>query len=157
MELFAHSASGQVPALIEVEETMTVREVLSVFGSDQEGFWIEDTEEELDVEVTLAEAGVHDRHHVHHHRCRRVEVVVRHIDEERRHEFSPATTVGRVLIWALGPEGFNIPVEQRPEYGFLGCSDGKAVPNDAHVGSLTGPGTGCEACLSLVRKHNPQG
>ena len=84
-------------------------------------------------------------------------MVVRHIEDERARDFSPAATVGRVLAWALGPDGFNIPVEQRPEYGFLTCDKGAAVANDTHVGSLTGPDGGCDVCLSLVRKINPQG
>lgn len=155
MELFLHSEKGPVPAIVDVQESMTVREVLLLFASDQEGLWIEGSEDELDANLTLEQAGVHHRHHIHHHRCRRVTVVVRHIDEERQHEFSPAATVGTVLTWALGSDAFNIPEEQRPEYGFLSCNEGKAIPDDTHVGSLTG--AGCEACLSLVRKHNPQG
>jgi len=157
VELFLHSAIGATPTIIEVDETMTIRQVLEAFGSDRDGFWLEEDDEEVDVSLTLTQAHIHHRHHVHHHRCRRIEVLARHIDEERQHEFAPATTVGRVLVWTLGPEGFNIPEEQRPEYGFLSCHDGKAVPNDAHIGSLTGPSTGCGVCLSLVRKHNPQG
>lgn len=157
MELFLHSAAGATPTVVEVDETMTVRQVLEVFGSGHDGFWIEETEEEVDATLTLEQAHIHHRQDVHHHRCRRIEVLARHIDEERKREFAPASTVGRVLIWTLGPEGFNIPEEQRPEYGFLSCHDGKAVPNNTHVGSLTGAGTGCEVCLSLVRKQNPQG
>jgi hypothetical protein len=65
--------------------------------------------------------------------------------------------VKEVLKWALGPEGYNIPVSEHPEFGFLGCEDGKAVPENVHVGSLTGASQDCEACLNLVKKHNPQG
>ena len=157
MELILHSSAGPVPKVAEVSETLTVREVLVMFATDEEGLWIEETDVELELDLTLEQAGVKHRHHVHHHRCRRVKVIVRYIEDERAREFSPAATVGRVLEWALGTEAFNIPIEQRPEYGFLTCGDGSAVASDTHLGSLTGQDAGCDVCLSLVRKINPQG
>jgi hypothetical protein len=157
MEVFLHGAGNFQPRMIEVDELTTVSVVLASFGEEGEGLWIEEADVELDQEITLQQAGVHSHGHLHRHRCRRVDVVVRHIDQDRHREFSPAATVGRVLKWALGPEGFDIPEAERPEFGFLGCGDGKAVPDDVHVGSLTSPGQACEACLSLVKKVNPQG
>jgi hypothetical protein len=86
-----------------------------------------------------------------------VSVTARYVDGDRREVFSPAVTVASVLKWALSPRGFNIPEAEHPEFGFLSCDDGKSVAENTHIGSLTGPGHGCEVCLSLVKKHNPQG
>lgn len=146
-----------MPQLIEVPSDSTVRDTISAFGQDGDLLWIEGTDEELNGEVTLEGAGVHDRSHVHIHRCRAVELTVRYIDEERLRDFRPATTVRSILRWALSPDGFDIPEGERPEFGFLNCADGLAVADDVHVGSLTTPGQNCEACLTLAKKHNPQG
>ena len=157
MEVFLHSASGLMPRLIDVSPSSTVEETIGAFGSEGDGLWVEDADQEIDPGTSLEQAGVREHAHVHHHRCREVDILVRYIDGERHKDFSPAATVARVLKWALGPDGFNVPEVERPAFGFLSCADGKAVPEDTHVGSLTGPGKVCEACLSLVKKHNPQG
>ena len=157
MQVFVHSDEGLTPKLVDVSAEWTVTEVVSNFGSDGEGLWMEDIDEELAPDSVLHQVGVKEHSHLHRHRCREVEVTVRHIDRELPREFRPATTVSRVLRWALGPEGFDIPQREHPEFEFLGCADGLAVPNDVHVGSITEGDHPCHACLSLVKKHNPQG
>jgi hypothetical protein len=157
MEVFLHSANSHSPRVVEVDEKLTVRETLIAYGSEHDGLWIEDVNLELDAEVTLEVAGVSHHSHLHHHRCRQVDIAVHYIDEARNKDFGPATTVKEVLKWALGPHGYNVPAPEHPEFGFLGCDDGKAVPENIHVGSLTGPSQYCETCLNLVKKHNPQG
>jgi len=157
MEIFLHSANGHSPRVVEVDEKLSVRETLDLHSSNDEGLWIEDVELELDAEVTLETAGVHHHSQLHHNRCRRIDVVIYYIDEVRNRDFGPATTIKEVLKWALGTEGYNIPLPEHPEFGFLGCEDGKAVSENIHVGSLTGPSQNCATCLNLIKKHNPQG
>ena len=156
MELFLHGPGEQTPRLVEIHDEMTVEAFVVAFGEVGEGIWVEDQDVELVEEVIVVEV-VTEHDHVHHHRCRSIDVVVRYLEVPDIHkEFAPAATVGRVLRWALGPEGFNIPEAEHPEYGFLSCVDGKSVPDNVHVGSLAS-GHSCEACLSLVKKRNPQG
>jgi hypothetical protein len=157
MEIVLHSEAGRRLRIEEIREAMTVRDVLALFGTEEEGLWLEDNEVELETGLTLEQAGIQNQQHLHHNRCRRVTVEVWNVDEKRSETFSPSATVRRVLEWALGDKGFNIPLDMRPEYGFLGCEDGQAVPTDVHVGSLTNTEMHCQACLSLVRKINPQG
>ena len=157
MEIFLHSAGRQMPKVVEVAPESTVAELIASFGSEGDGAWIEGVDQELEGAATLSGVGVREHDHAHLHHCRHVEVTVRYVDQDKVKRYAPATRVGVVLAWALGPEGFNIPETERPAFGFLGCGDGKAVSDDTHVGSLTNPGRSCEACLSLVKKHNPQG
>lgn len=157
LELFLHSATAEAPVVIEVEGTVTIRELLEEHGEEGEGVWAEDAEEILQLEVTLVTAGIQHRHHLHHNHCRRVDVVAwdggGH-DVEKN--FAPAQTVIRVLDWALGKDGFNIPEPDWANYEFRTCGGDHAIPLWVHVGSLVTAGT-CGVCLELVKKHNPQG
>lgn len=88
MELFRHEEGREDPEVIEVEATATVRELL-VANDDDRGIWIEEIEEEVDIDLTLEAAGFHHRHHFHRGRCRHVKVVIRYNGTEMERTFHP--------------------------------------------------------------------
>lgn len=158
MDVILHRVGVEEPEVVEeVAETWTVREFLERVGAGSEDrLWIEDEAKELDVDVTLAEAGVGAGPPVIHHPCRAVDVAVWFAGRDKPRTFPPSTTVKRVLDWALGEHGFNIPRDQWENYELR--KEGGDHPLDpwVHVGSLTDR-EGCRVVLELVLKHNPQG
>lgn len=108
----------------------------------------------VDAALTLDTLGIRNHHHVHHHRCRHVEVDVNFGGQTKHRRFSPATTIAVVAEWArkklrLDPAGAR-------EYVLQMCSSTERPRADKHLGELvTAPV--CAICFDLVREVTPQG
>ncbi len=109
MELFLHTTDNEDPEIIEVEATASVRSLL-VEDDPDGGVWIEEVDEEIDLDLTLEVAGIQHRHHVHRGRCRHVKVIVRW-NGHHEHDFGPSRTIKTVEKWAFGPEVANFSKE----------------------------------------------
>lgn len=146
MDLYVHEQGTEEIRRVSIAPTAPVREL-----ADGEGIevWSEDTEDPLDRDTTVAEAGLADRAHVHRSRCRRVAVTVRFNGESRDRKFSPAVTVERVFRWAVGPQGFDLPPDQRAKHTLGVTGSGVEADRDAHVGSLA---TDCAVSFDLAPK-----
>jgi hypothetical protein len=154
VEIFVHRSTGAEPELIEVDESVVVGEGLAL--TEDDGVWREDDDVEVDRTLTLHEADIADRRHVHVHKCRKVNVQVRFNDEEKDHAFSPGTTVHHVFEWGTGPHGFALTEVDRAEHTLQVCdTDTRPEPRD-HLGSFTSPDS-CSVCFSIVPKHRFEG
>lgn len=156
MKIYLHSSQSTELKLIEVEETLTVRELADAHGPEEgASVWIEDLEEVLETDVTLVEAGVTERGHVHVSKCRRVEVRVRYGGDPKTKEFAPSATIARVFKWATGEEGFDLTASERAKHT-LGICDTLIEPDKSeHVGSLANEK--CSLCLDLAAKERFEG
>ena len=141
--------------LVEVEETITVRQLIVAHGSAESGgAWLEDVDEVLETEVTLIEAGIPVRGHVHVSRCHKVDVHVRYGGETKSKEFAPSATIARVFKWATGEHGFDLTKTERAKHT-LGICDTQTEPDKSeHVGSLA---SDCGLCLDLAPKERFEG
>ncbi len=101
MELFVHSESGKAPEIVLVEATEAVRTLL-VDAEPDGKVWIEEVDEEVNLDLTFEEAGIRHRHHVHRGRCPRVKVVVQFNSRDFTHEYGPNTTIQTVYHWVSG-------------------------------------------------------
>jgi len=156
MKVLIHDPSpeGVVRELI-VQESDTVAAVLVQLGAENEAMlWVEETEDPLDPNVTILEAGIVDFTHLHHGRCRKVEVSVRFGGESKSREFSPAATVQRIFEWSVGEHGYDLPRDQRPKHTLGLCGSESEADRRAHVGSLA---TDCRVCFDLAPKTRYQG
>lgn len=154
MELFLHTEGGEEPDIVGVEASAKVRELLA--GQDPDAkVWIEDSEEEIDPDLTLEEAGIRHRHHVYRGRCRRVEVVVRFNGEHTR-EFGPNSTIKKVFHWASGKKAFDLSPEQAAKHVLAVPGADHFLADGVHVGSLITPGT-CKVVLDLCPRERFEG
>lgn len=154
MELFLHTTNTEDPEIIEVEETTSVRALL-VENDPDGGVWIEEVDEEIDLDLTLKVAGIHHRHHVHRGRCRHVEVIVRW-NGDHTHRFGPSRTIKTVEKWAFGPEVANFSAEQAAKHVLAVPGADHFLDPGVHIGSLTKPGE-CSVKLDLLPRSRFEG
>jgi hypothetical protein len=165
IELFLQGEGRSDITLIKVPPKGTTGEILArardagiaiVEGADGSAVFVEDGEEPLASNAGLDALGIGNRSRVHVHRCRHVQVTVNFQNDTRSHSFAPATTVGRVLKWAVGKQGFNLADLDAAEHA-LQLTGTTSFPNeDAHLGALTGVPS-CQVSFDLVPKDRVQG
>lgn len=135
MELFVHRADAEHPELAEVQGTVLVRTLLAVPDAEHE-VWMEDVDEEIDLDVTFDQAGIGPHHHVHVGPRRRVEVTVRFNGDNFHHRFGPAKTIRAVSRWVFGPRGANLSPEQQTAHVLAVPGADHFLEDGVHVGSL---------------------
>lgn len=91
---------------------------------------------------------------VHLHRCKQVEVKVRFGAEVVHHKFRPATTVGRVRLWA--GEKFGMAPGDIAEHVLQIAGATEQPDVDIHIGTLT-ECPQCEVTFDLVPAHRING
>lgn len=153
MELFQHTEEGEDPQVVVVEATANVRTLLLETEPDH-GVWIEEIDEEIDLDMSFEEAGLHHRHHVHRGRCRRVKVVVQFNAVDFTHEYGPGTTIKTVYRWASGDKAANLSPEQKAKHVLALPGADHYLGDGVHVGSLLMAGGPCEVTLNLLPRDS---
>lgn len=157
MEIYIHGPGHEDPELVEVEATAQVRDLLSHNDpDDDEQIWIGEAEDPVGLGVTLNAAGISHRDHLHRGRCRRIEVEVRFNSSTRERKFPPGVVIARVLAWATGPEGFDLPAEQGPKHVLAVPGADHFLAPDVHIGSLVAQSR-CRVVLDLLPKVRFEG
>ena len=156
--LFVHQHGAEEPLLATTSAATTVRALIEQVGADPlaDSIWVEDRDDALELDASLEAAGLGDRSHAHIGRCRTVSVTVRFNGTTRTHVFRPATTIARVFTWAAGPQGFNLPAEQRPKHALAVAGADHFLDAEVHIGSLADP-TCREVQLDLLPKERFEG
>ncbi len=120
-----------------------VRELLA--GRDGELVWVEEVDVPMELDVTLAVAGIGHGHHVHRGPCREVEVRLSAGEErEAARRFAPSAKVERAVVWGAG----NLGLGPAADVEAVDRRTGRVVDQDPHIGSLAEAGT-CSAELDL--------
>lgn len=153
MDLYIHRPGDERVELRVVETTVTVAEAVTL--QDGESVWLEDTESEIDVTLTLEEVNIRHRGHVHVNRCHEVKVDVTFNGTTKNHTFHPATRVERVFDWATGKDGFDLTPTDRTEHTLEVCGTTIQPDDGDHIGSFVGEH--CSVCFNLVPKHRFEG
>lgn len=154
IELFVHSPGAEDPALVTIGVTERVRVLLA--EDEPAGMvWIEEVDEELDLDLTFEEAGIRHRHNVHRGHCPRVDVVVRFNGEFTR-DFGPGTTIKTVYHWVSGPNGANLSPEQAAKHVLAVPGADHFLADTVHIGSLVLPGS-CAVTLDLLPRERFEG
>ena len=93
---------------------------------------------------------------LHGHRCRKVAVKVHWSHETKERHFGPSATIYRVLLWAIGKEGFNLDEVSRAKANLILPGVEEPLPKDAVIGSFVHHGK-CEMTLDLTLKDFTNG
>lgn len=80
-------------------------------------------------------------------RCRKIEVMVRYLDQTERHHFAPGARVRRVKAWAV--KHFKLAELDAAEHVMQLCNSTDCPPTDTPLHKLTKQGN-CELCFDLV-------
>lgn len=155
MELFAHTPGNEHPEIIEIEATALVRELL--VEDDPDGhIWIQEVDEEVDLDITLEAAGIRHQHHVHRGHCHEIEVVVRFNGTNFEHGYGPGTTIKTVEKWAFGPKAADLSPEEAAKHVLAVPGADHFLEGGVHVGSLVTPGS-CKVTLDLFPRSRFEG
>lgn len=152
MNLFLHTEGSEDPEVIAVEATAVVRILLP--ANSDEYVWIEEADEEIDLDLTFEAAGIHHHHHVHRGRCRRVKVVIQFNADDFAHEYGPGTTIKTIYDWASGEKAANLSPEQRAKYALAVPGADHFLADGVHIGSLLVAGGPCEVTLNLLPRDS---
>jgi hypothetical protein len=156
MELFTHTAGNEHPEILdEVEVTALVRTLL-VEGDRDGHVWIEEVDDEVDLDITFEAAGIGHHHHVHRGRCRRVEVAVRFNGTSFEHTYGPARTIKRAEKWAFGPKVADFSKEQAAKHVLAEPGADHFLEDGVHIGSLVKPGS-CTVTLDILPRSRFEG
>jgi hypothetical protein len=96
--------------------------------------FLEDSETALNPDLSLEDAGIEHRQHVHIHRNKKIDVTVTFNGLQKSHNFPPSKTVGKVKKWAA--KEFSMAEEDAIEH-ILQVSGSKDRPDEhSHIGAL---------------------
>jgi hypothetical protein len=149
--------------LVEVDDNATIHELKhAIQALLPAGTNVSDLE--LSVEDDDDDAHAHSSHvkqlkkehgvRVHLHRCKHIDVQVRFGAEVVHHQFRPATTVGRVRLWAGQKLGMAPGDIAEHVLQIAGTNDQPDV--DVHIGALA-KGPHCAVTFDLVPAHRING
>jgi hypothetical protein len=143
IEIFVQGEGLKDVVLVKVPEDGSVRDLIEaargagaqVHGEDAILLaFIEEAEEPLAADITLKEAGVHYRQHVHVHRTRKIQVTVTFNGRQESGDFPPSATLGRVKKWAT--RAFGMSELDATEHVLQVASSTIQPDEHAHVGTL---------------------
>lgn len=149
--------------LVEIDDHATIddlkRAALALLpaGTDSSELTlsIEDDDDEVHSHETLVRDLKKDHGvRVHLHRCKQVKIHVRFGAEVASHEFRPATTVGRVRLWAGHKLGMQPGDIAEHVLQIAGTNEQPDV--DTHIGTLT-KCPECSVTFDLVPAHRING
>lgn len=152
MQIYVHRP-GADPEFMEIEEESRVALILERY--DGVSVWLEDIDEEIDVSLTLREAGVGERAHVHVSRCKKIEVRVRYGGRTIERSFTPSATIQRVFDWATGGEEFDLTKAEKAKHALGICDTTTEADKADHVGKFAS--AECKACFDLAPKERFEG
>ena len=117
--------------------------------------FLEDAEEPVSDEVTLAACAQRTGIKAHVHRCRKIDVTVTFNGRAVEKKFGPGTTVARVKHWAA-VERFGMTPEEAGEHVLqISGSQTRPAPG-THIGALTNP-PACRLAFDLVPDQRVNG
>jgi hypothetical protein len=151
--LFLHKHGQTEPELIEVDESITVAELISRHGADGHNAWAQDGDELISAELVLAV--VAERGHIHIGPHHEIEVTVRYETGDKTRAYKPGTRVKTVLDWARGEHGFNVPENQRAGLGLFLTGSTEPLDEAEHIGVVAGDSDDLRLILAPIKR--PQG
>ena len=154
MEVFLHQRAIET-GFIKVDPDKKVGDLATECLGEGALVWIEDGKDALDLEKTLAEAGVVDRCHIHVSICKGVFVKVRFGGDVIEESLSPATTAGIILKWAASPDGFKLTDSEAAKHLLAICGTNTELDQADHIGFFADDD--CSVCLDLLPRERFEG
>ncbi len=124
------SKDGLVQDLVEI-----AKEHGLMFDEDKIGdVFLEDEKKFLSSDLTLKDAKIGDKCHIHIHRCHRIYVSVNFNGQQETRKFPPSATVDRVKKWAA--KTFDLSPVDAAEHTLQLTGSDERPDEDIHIGSL---------------------
>ena len=164
IELFLQGEGIHKITLVKVHPKDIVADIIKVgyehglrIPEDSEVFiFVENTDEPLELDVKIDEAGLSPRSRVHIHRCKEVEVTVNYRRDQKKDSFPPSATVDWVKEWAVGKDQYDMSSVDAAEHVLKVCNSGDQPDEDVHIGTLAKFPDGT-LCFDLVPKQRVEG
>ena len=141
IEIYLHGAGTTEERIINVPEDATVGNLLEAAKkegldvADDTILLVEDGDDELPRDARLNDRGVKNKHHLHCHRCRKVQVAVTFNGVTNSDQFTPSQKVKRVLKWAVGAFQLHGVDAENKELR-VGGVNGVILQSQQHIGSF---------------------
>jgi hypothetical protein len=154
VQLFLQFEGHPRVELIQLDENATVADLIEAARKaglpddrkDGASVFAHDADHPLDLTLTLKAAGVRDKHRVHVHRCKKVEVTLHFNERTEKLTFPPAATVDKVKKEFV--KSLDMSKVDASEHVLQLCGSADRPDPDTHIGSLV---CGCCAlCFDLV-------
>ena len=153
IELYVHRPTEERIEIREIKRIVTVGEAIEV--GEGERVWLEETETELDTTITVIEAELPHRCHIHVNRCERVKTSVTFNGVTKEHEFHVSTRIEGVFDWAVSKEGFNLTPTDATEHALQVTGTNIQPDPGDHIGSFVKEH--CSVSFGLVAKIRNEG
>ena len=153
--LVQHPGDATVTIIEEVDAGRPLVELIEV--DEDELVWIGDSDEPVDIHLTLIEIGIDpDRPHVHghRHRCRTIHVKVTYVGHTKEHDLAPNSTLEALLHWAI--KAFGIDATTAADLVFRVAGSTNDLDFSTHVGTLT-TSEHCSVGLDLLQGETNAG
>lgn len=135
MRIYVHDSEGK--RVIEADAAATLADVTD--AEPGVPIWAEDATEPLAVDATVAVLRDLDVVAVHVGKGK-ITATVTYNGDTKSDSFGPGTKIDKVLDWATGPAGFNIPDGDRDDLVLRLKGSTEALEPDAHIGTLADKG-----------------
>lgn len=153
IRIYIHRRGQEGPELMTVKGSTPVAEVTDAHGGGEA--WAADADDPLSRHATLADAGVGDRDHLHVSSCKRVNVQVRFVDDEKSESFPPGATIAAVYAWATSKKAFPLTESERAKHALGVCGTLVQLDKSAQIGTYSDES--CKVCLDLAPKERFEG
>jgi hypothetical protein len=123
--------------VVEADEAASLAEVIGVDADAK--IWAEDAAEPLAADATVAALADRDVAAVHVGKGQ-IMVTVTYNGQTKSESFGPGTKIDKVLDWATGRNGFNIPHGDRDDLVLRLAGRTETLDPDTHIGTLAAKG-----------------
>jgi hypothetical protein len=129
MRLLVSSDNSRQAEVHDIDPDTRVRDLgLQFLEIDEEiDVLVVDAEDPLHPDRTLAELEIREHTEITVVRRREVEAIVSFNQVKHHDDFRPQTVMRRVYDWAVGPDAFNLPLDQRADHELVPDGERKAV------------------------------
>lgn len=154
LKLFLQFEGHRPVELVQLDENATVRDLLAAaakvgLGDDiknSAAVFGHDGDSPLELDATLKAAGVRDKHRIHVHRCKKVEVTAHFNEVTKKFHLPPSATVDKVKKEFV--KAIDMSKVDATEHVLQICGGTDRPEPDTHIGALV---CGCcEVCFDLV-------
>ncbi len=135
MRVYVHDSEGK--RVVEADEDASLIEVIGVAADVQ--IWVEDADEPLVADAKVAVLADRDVAAVHVGKGQ-ITVTVTYNGQAKFESFGPGTKIDKVLGWAVGRDGFNVPVGDRDDLVLRASGNTDPLDPDTHIGTLANKG-----------------
>jgi hypothetical protein len=158
MKIFYNLNNEPKPQVVEVSEEISVKEFIKLISKNESvaesmHLFLDDTDDVIDPNKTLKDAGVLNKHHVTGHPCRQIKVIIEFNGLSEKLHVGAGVTINALIKRAA--RLFGITPQDAAQ--MILKLNGVEQPSTVHIGTLVSPESKCTVTLELCKKVVAQG